>query len=86
VKYLVFKRTYCDCDQRVPVLFPNYLAHDEVATALYALLGEPVNAGHCSSLDLTVERGRKSNSTGLGPGEHDELLLQMHDYTSGLVT
>lgn len=90
MKYIILKRKFAGCEQEIPIIFPNYLVHKDIATALLNSLSlskcEVVSAGECNSLDLSVIKDSKSDTLNLVSRKDDEKIIQMHDYLAGIVS
>jgi hypothetical protein len=85
MKYVMFERKYLGIVQKTPIIFPNYLNHIDIAQVLQILDPnfKPVSAGHCY-VDVDLEEGRGSVSTGLKPDAEDASIIRTHDYLQGL--
>jgi hypothetical protein len=87
VKYVVLQRQHCGLPQDVPVIFPDYLIHAQVAAVIGALPGmekaKPVSAGSLASFGIDAEPLGFSESLNLAAREEDGAIIKMHDYLCG---
>jgi hypothetical protein len=88
MKYIVLERNMYDTKQRVPIIFPDYLVHADIAVAMKKVPGMEkavaASAGTLASFDIDAEPTGKSDTLSLTASDGDGDLIKMHDYLSGL--
>ena len=91
MKYIVLSQEIgANLIREVPIIFPNYLIHAEVAEAIIKGCSgfsgaKAVSAGECSSTDLNPKCHGKSTTLNVeSRGEEDSQLFPMYDYFHGI--
>lgn len=86
MKYIIAKRRDGGVTRRIPIIFPNYLAHAEVAKALESIIGKQIDsAGEFSSLDLSdIKPHGHSDSLNKDSKRNDGQIIANQDYWHGL--
>lgn len=86
MKYIIAKMKSGSITRRVPIIFPNYLAHAEVAEALEKVIGKRIDsAGEFSSLDLSdIKPHGHSESLKKDAKRADRETIMNQDYWHGL--
>jgi hypothetical protein len=86
MKYIMLKRGTGADEQLVPIMFPDFLNHVDVAKALMATLplsqATPFSAGSCAILCLSTEG--KSTTLGVPARDEDAQVINVYDYSQGL--
>jgi hypothetical protein len=89
MKYIMLRLTQGETVRDIPILFPEYLVHSQVASALKTLpgleLAEPVAAGSFSSLGLAPKCHGESETLNLSCRPEDSDNIHLHDYFYGMV-
>lgn len=86
MKYIIAKLKSGSITRRIPIIFPNYLAHAEVAKALEGVIGKKIDsAGEFSSLDLDeIKPHGNSPSLKKDSKKTDRETIINQDYWHGL--
>jgi hypothetical protein len=86
MKYIMLKRGTGADEQLVPVIFPDFLNHIDVAKAMTAGLAlsraTVLSAGSCAVLCMSAEG--KSTTLGVEARHEDAQVINVYDYCQGL--
>lgn len=85
-KYIMFERKIGDTTTLFPVIFPDKLVHEDVATGLRATAavpGKPVSAGTIDHVEVH-NLGGQSETLGLASNPTDARIIQNYAYCHGL--
>lgn len=91
MKYVMVEVDHGSFKQRVPVVFPNFMVHSDMAEALTEVLKlkhrfkkvKVVSAGDCNVLE--VKCSGRSSTLRLPSLEGDTAIVSTYDYTHGAV-
>ena len=83
MKYVILERQHGDMVQVIPVIFPNVLAHKDVAEAIAKLVGKDCKAVSAGDVNVAVHATHgKSSSLKLEGRAGDAALININDYYS----
>lgn len=91
MKYIVLKSTLAGVEQKIPIIFPNFMVHSHVAKFMAGLLirchGRSTDIKVVSAGDITMNvlacTGKSETcKVSADPGDQD--LIQMYDYFQGI--
>jgi hypothetical protein len=95
MKYIVLEADLASCPQKIPIIFPNFLVHADVAIAFANLLRKydrkvksrngrvtVVSAGEISMHD--VQCSGKSETTKANADPNDAYMIEFYDYFHGI--
>lgn len=84
MKYIMFLTEVAGIQRKVPIIFPDFLVHIEVAKAMKDLIGSSkiASAGDVE-LDVRSVHG-KSTTIGISSKTEDKEIISMYNYFQGM--
>jgi hypothetical protein len=95
MKYIVHESELASCSQKIPIIFPNFLVHADVAVAFANLIRKydlkvksrngkvtVVSAGEITMKD--VQCSGKSETTKASADPNDAYMIEFYDYFHGV--